>query len=63
MAIKRRDVVTRHNPKITKINPFYPLSVSNGEFAYTAILPVCRHFLGICRRYAHMYTIPLGLAY
>lgn len=36
MAIKRRDVVTRHNPKITKINPFYPLSVGNGEFAYTA---------------------------
>lgn len=36
MAINRYELVTRHNPVITKINPFSPLSVGNGEFAFTA---------------------------
>lgn len=36
MAINRHEVVSRHNPKITKIDPFNPLSVGNGEFAFTA---------------------------
>jgi len=36
MAIDRHEVVTRHNPVITSADPFSPLSVGNGEFAYTA---------------------------
>lgn len=36
MAINRYELVTRHNPKITKIDPYSPLTVGNGEFAYTA---------------------------
>ena len=36
MAINRYEVVTRHNPVITEADPFSPLSVGNGEFAFTA---------------------------
>ena len=29
-------LVSRHNPRLTKIDPLSPLSVGNGEFAFTA---------------------------
>jgi hypothetical protein len=35
-ALRRRDVVTRHNPTIHAFDPRSPLSVGNGEFAFTA---------------------------
>jgi hypothetical protein len=35
-AIDRRALVRRHNPRLTKIDPLGPLSVGNGEFAFTA---------------------------
>jgi hypothetical protein len=35
-AIDRFALVTRHNPRIGKIDPLSPLSVGNGEFAFTA---------------------------
>src|ERR1019366_5102343 len=35
-AINRRDVVSRHNPTLHEIDPRSPLSVGNGEFAFTA---------------------------
>ena len=34
--IDRKALVTRHNPVIKEINPVSPLSVGNGEFAFTA---------------------------
>jgi len=34
--IDRYVLVTRHNPRITKVDPISPLSVGNGEFAFTA---------------------------
>ena len=34
--IDRKAVVTRHNPLVTGFDPFSPLSVGNGEFAFTA---------------------------
>jgi len=34
--IDRRAVVTRHNPTVTAFDPRSPLSVGNGEFAFTA---------------------------
>ncbi len=34
--IDRRAVVSRHNPTLTAIDPRSPLSVGNGEFAFTA---------------------------
>ena len=33
--INRFDLVTRHNPVISKIDPLNPLSVGNGKFAFT----------------------------
>lgn len=36
MAINRYELVSRHNPIITKVDPLAPLSVGNGEFAFTA---------------------------
>jgi len=36
MAINRYELVTRHNLVIMKMNPYSPLTVGNGEFAFTA---------------------------
>ena len=36
MSIDRYRVVTRHNPVVRSVDPFSPLSVGNGEFAFTA---------------------------
>src|ERR1035441_10423502 len=35
-AINRREVVSRHNPTLRALDPRSPLSVGNGEFAFTA---------------------------
>jgi hypothetical protein len=35
-GIGRRDLVRRHNPVLRAVNPRSPLSVGNGEFAFTA---------------------------
>src|ERR1035437_1623286 len=35
-AINRRDVVSRHNPTLRALDPRSPLSLGNGEFAFTA---------------------------
>ncbi|UQZ82558.1 hypothetical protein SK3146_01715 [Paenibacillus konkukensis] len=53
MSIHRKALVTRHNPVIREINPLSPLSVGNGEFAFTA------DFTGL-QTYPEQYTIPLG---
>jgi hypothetical protein len=34
--INRRELVRRHNPVNRKLDPKSPLSVGNGEFAFTA---------------------------
>ena len=36
MAIDRRELVTRHNPILTEADESSPLSVGNGNFAFTA---------------------------
>jgi hypothetical protein len=36
IAIDRRSLVRRHNPTLTDLDPRSPLSVGNGEFAFTA---------------------------
>lgn len=36
MKINRNELVTRHNPVVCNVDPYAPLSVGNGEFAYTA---------------------------
>ena len=35
-AIDRKALVARHNPTLYKFDPLSPLSVGNGEFAFTA---------------------------
>ena len=35
-AIDRKALVTRHNPSLQKLEPLSPLSLGNGEFAFTA---------------------------
>jgi hypothetical protein len=35
-SIDRRALVTRHNPVVTRVDPWAPLSVGNGRFAFTA---------------------------
>lgn len=34
--MNRQKIVSRHNPKVSKIDRYSPLSVGNGEFAFTA---------------------------
>lgn len=34
--LDRYALVTRHNPRLTKLDPLSPLSLGNGEFAFTA---------------------------
>src|ERR1051325_1038330 len=34
--IDRHALVTRHNPHLTKVDPWAPLSVGNGQFCFTA---------------------------
>src|ERR1051326_7273799 len=34
--IDRKGLVVRHSPRLTKLDPLSPLSIGNGEFAFTA---------------------------
>src|ERR1035441_4101353 len=43
-GINRRDVVSRLNPTLHEIDPRSPLSVGNGEFAFTADPPGLQTF-------------------
>ncbi|MEF3303187.1 glycoside hydrolase family 65 [Paenibacillus sp. GYB003] len=51
--IDRRALVTRHNPTIRGIVPMAPLSVGNGEFAFTADLTGMQSF-------PEQYEVPLS---
>ncbi|WP_282936438.1 glycoside hydrolase family 65 [Paenibacillus sp. RC67] len=53
MKINRKALVTRHNPVIREIISLSPLSVGNGEFAFTADVTGLQTF-------PDQYTIPLG---
>jgi hypothetical protein len=51
--IDRYALVHRHNPTIRQVEPFSPLSVGNGEFAFTA------DFTGL-QSFPEQYEVPLG---
>ena len=53
--IDRRGLVTRHNPTLQSLDPESPLSVGNGEFAFTADVTGLQTFAE-----AYAETIPLG---
>jgi hypothetical protein len=53
--IDRRALVTRHNPSFQRLDPESPLSVGNGEFAFTADVTGLQTFAE-----AYEGTIPLG---
>jgi protein-glucosylgalactosylhydroxylysine glucosidase len=46
VAINRAALVTRHNPLLHKFEPLSPLSVGNGEFAFTADITGLQTFPG-----------------
>ncbi len=54
-TINRRDLVTRHNITLTRPDPLTPLSVGNGEFAFTADITGLQTFPDY-----HETGIPLG---
>jgi glutamyl-tRNA(Gln) amidotransferase subunit E len=54
-AIDRRALVTRHHPTLTRLDPESPLTVGNGEFAFTADVTGLQTFAE-----AYDATIPLG---
>lgn len=53
MLIDRKKLVSRHNPLIYRVEPLSPLSVGNGEFAFTA------DFTGL-QTFPNEYEVPLG---
>ncbi len=53
--IDRRALVTRHNPVLRRFDPESPLSVGNGEFAFTADVTGLQTFAE-----SYVETIPLG---
>lgn len=54
-SLDRHALVTRHNPQITKVDPWAPLSVGNGHFAFTADVTGLQTF----DEYYHGNGIPL----
>jgi protein-glucosylgalactosylhydroxylysine glucosidase len=52
-VIDRKKLVDRHNPIITRVEPLSPLSVGNGEFAFSADLTGLQTF-------PQEYQVPLG---
>ena len=53
--IDRRALVTRHNPVVTRVDPWAPLSVGNGRFAFTGDVTGLQTF----GDYYHANGIPL----
>ncbi|GGG03438.1 glycoside hydrolase family 65 [Paenibacillus abyssi] len=51
--IDRRALVKRHNPVLNRLDPLSPLSVGNGQFAFTADLTGLQSF-------PQHYEVPLG---
>src|SRR3954452_24987757 len=45
VPIDRAAMVRRHNPLVTRIDPFAALTVGNGEFAFTADVTGLQTFL------------------
>jgi len=54
--IKRRDLVTRHNPENRRIDPRSPLTVGNGEFAFTADVTGLQSLPGIYEKVIPLCT-------
>jgi hypothetical protein len=48
--IDRRTLVQRHNPTVTKLDPFSALTVGNGEFAFTADVTGLQTFTVQCEK-------------
>jgi protein-glucosylgalactosylhydroxylysine glucosidase len=46
--LDRRSLVRRHNPVVTRMDPFSALSVGNGEFAFTADMTGLQTFTAEC---------------
>ncbi|MFS0725776.1 glycoside hydrolase family 65 [Paenibacillus sp. 1P07SE] len=51
--MNRRTIITRNHPVLTRLEPMSPLSVGNGEFAFSA------DFTGL-QSYPERYEVPLG---
>jgi hypothetical protein len=70
-SIDRQGLVRRHNPTLTEFNPRAPLSVGNGEFAFTADLTGLQTFpeayedgIPLCTQSQwgwHSFPVPKGL--
>jgi hypothetical protein len=55
--IDRKAVVSRHNPVVTKFDPFSALSVGNGEFAFTVDLTGLQTFNALCEKEFPLCTL------
>lgn len=57
MAINRRELVTRHNPILTEADESSPLSVGNGNFAFTADITGMQTLYGEYRKVTPLCTM------
>ncbi|WP_433937950.1 glycoside hydrolase family 65 [Paenibacillus lautus] len=53
MEMEREQIVWRHNPEFDRLDPLSPLSVGNGEFAFTSDITGLQTF-------PEQYEVPLG---
>lgn len=53
LKINRKEIVMRHAPVVTEVNPHSPLSVGNGDFAFTVDITGLQTF-------PESYKVPLG---
>lgn len=70
--IDRKALLNRHNPVVTKFNPFSALSVGNGEFAFTVDITGLQTFSAQCEKEFplctlahwawHSFPMPEGMA-
>ncbi|MDE3067586.1 MAG: twin-arginine translocation signal domain-containing protein [Verrucomicrobiota bacterium] len=70
-GLDRRALVRRHNPRVTRFDPFSALTVGNGEFAFTADVTGLQTFAAECEKSFplcttshwawHTFPLPAGL--
>jgi hypothetical protein len=61
--IDRRELAGRHSPMIKKLDPVSPLSVGNGEFAFTADVTGLQSFPEEYDRAMPLCAMSVGLAH
>lgn len=61
--IDRKQLVSSHNPVLTKADKESALTVGNGELGFTADITGLQTLYGEYNDFAPLYNVPVGMAY